>query len=59
MVRGHRLTKEYRINLPATVRVFDADTDENGILVLDLRSARVPDRVLKHPRNRGAASSEQ
>lgn len=52
MVRGHRLTREHRIDLPMTVRFYDADIDDDGMLVLDLRTARVPKRVLNHYRNR-------
>ncbi len=40
LVRGHRLTREYRIELPHTVRFYDADIDDDGFLVLDLRTAR-------------------
>ena len=52
MVRGHRLTREHRIDLPQTVRFYDADIDEDGILILDLRTAKVSPRSLGHPRNR-------
>jgi hypothetical protein len=52
MVRGHRLTREYRIELPHTVRFYDADIDEDGILVLDLRTAKISPRAASHPRNR-------
>ena len=52
MVRGHRLTREHRIDLPQTVRFYDADIDEDGILVLDLRTAKISPRARKHPRNR-------
>ena len=51
-VRCYRLTREHRIDLPYTVRFYDADIDDDGILILDLRTARVPNRVLNHPRNR-------
>ena len=50
-VHGHRLTKRYRIDLPATVRFPDADIDEEGILRLDLRTAEIPPRVKNHHRN--------
>ena len=53
MVRGHRLTREHRIILPHTVQFYDADIDEDGILILDLRTAKVSPRSLGHPRNRG------
>ena len=52
MVRGHRLTREHRIVLPHTVRFYDADIDEDGILVLDLRTAKISPRAANHYRNR-------
>jgi len=52
VVHAHRLIREYRIDLPQTVRFYDADIDEDGLLVLDLRTARVPPRVTNHPANR-------
>jgi hypothetical protein len=51
-VHCYRLTRIHRIDLPQTVRFFDADIDEDGILRLDLRTARVPNRVLNHAANR-------
>jgi len=45
-VRILRLLNEYGIDLPATVRFYDADIDSDGLLVLDLRTARVPPNVL-------------
>ena len=41
VIRAGRLIKDYRIDLPATVKFDDADTDQDGILLLDLRTARV------------------
>ncbi len=40
-----RLMKECRVSLPMTVRFYDADTNEDGILILDLRTARVLPRA--------------
>ena len=40
--------RTYRIDLPDTIQFFDADFDDEGLLVLDLRTARVPTRVLNH-----------
>ena len=48
VVRANRLIKEYRIALPMTVRFYDADTDEDGILVLDLRTAKVSPGSANH-----------
>jgi hypothetical protein len=58
MVRGYRLMREGRIILPQTVRFDDADIDEDGILVLDLRTATVPKRVQNHYRNRGKSRTD-
>jgi hypothetical protein len=46
VVFAHRLVRKYRIDLPQTVRFYDADIDEDGILVLDLRTAKVSPRAL-------------
>ena len=43
-----RLMKEFRVSLPMTVRFYDADTDEDGILILDLRTARVSPKAENH-----------
>jgi len=48
VVRGHRLVREYRIDLPYTVRFYDADIDEDGILRLDLRTATISPRAAAH-----------
>ena len=47
LVRGHRLTREHRIDLPQTVRFYDADIDEDGHLILDLRTAKISPRARK------------
>jgi len=44
----NRLIKDARISLPQTVRFYDADTDEDGVLILDLRTAKVSPRALGH-----------
>ena len=45
-VRILRLLNEFGIDLPATLRFYDADIDDEGFLVLDLRTARVPPNVI-------------
>ena len=52
MLRGHRLTREHRIDLPHTVRFYDADINEDGTLILPLRTAKISPRAANHPRNR-------
>ena len=52
VVRGHRLTKEFGIKLPMTIQFQDLDTDDDGILILDLRTATISNRARNHYRNR-------
>jgi hypothetical protein len=47
-----RLMKEFKVSLPMTVRFYDADTDEDGILILDLRTAKVSPKAENHWRRR-------
>ena len=43
---AYRLTREHDIDLPQTVRFYDAKIDEDGVLILDLRTAKVSPRAL-------------
>lgn len=54
VVRAYRLTQEFGIDLPETVQFDDAEIDPDGILVLDLRTARVSPRVKKGARKAAA-----
>ena len=47
-----RLMKEFKVSLPMTVRFYDADTDEDGVLILDLRTARVSPKAENHWRRK-------
>ena len=47
-----RLMKEFKVSLPMTVRFYDADTDDDGILILDLRTARVSPKAENHWKRR-------
>lgn len=51
-VCAYRLTQEYNIRLPFTVRFHNVEIDYDGILILDLRSARLAERAANHWRNR-------
>jgi len=51
-LHAYRLIREYRIDLPATVKFPEADIDDDGILRLDLRTAQIPLRVKNHWKNR-------
>ena len=43
-----RVIHEWGLKLPARVRFYDAEIDHDGILVCDLRTARVPLNVSQH-----------
>lgn len=45
IIYGYRLTQEFGIDLPETVQFHDPEVDQDGMLVLDLRTARVSTRV--------------
>lgn len=47
LVRAYRLMQEFGIDLPETIRFYEADIDADGILILDLRTARVSSRGAK------------
>lgn len=53
IVRAYRLMREHDIRLAQTLQFDDAEINDEGILVLDLRTARVSTRAANHPRNRG------
>src|SRR5580765_6097108 len=44
VVRAYRLMQEFGIDLPETIRFHDAEIDEDGVLILDLRTARISAR---------------
>ena len=46
LVRAHRLMRERRIILPHTMQFDEATIDTDGILILDLRTARPSRRAL-------------
>ena len=43
-----RVIHEWGLKLPARVRFYDADIDQDGILVCDLRTAQIPLNVSQH-----------
>ena len=43
--------REYRISLPETIEFVDPETDKDGILILDLRTARVSERARNWRKN--------
>lgn len=52
MVRAFRLLTEFGIKLPDTVEFPDAEIDQDGHLILDLRTARVSPRAHSQCRSR-------
>ena len=52
VVRAYRLMQDFGISLPETIRFHDAEIDQDGVLVLDLRTARVTGRGTKKARSK-------
>lgn len=53
-IRAWRLIQEHRIDLPHTIRFYDADIDDQGILILDLRTAKPCPRAAARNRRSGS-----
>lgn len=51
IIRAYRLLQEFRIDLPETMRFTNIDTDEDGTLMLDLRTAKVSTRALGYKKS--------
>lgn len=51
-VAAYRLLKERSLAIKDTLEFPDAEIDEDGILILNLRTAKISNRALKHPRRR-------
>lgn len=51
-IAAYRLLKEHSLVIKDTLEFPDAEIDEDGVLVLNLRTARISNRALKHPRRR-------
>lgn len=52
LVRAYRLLAAHAIDLPDTVEFPDARIDEDEVLILDLRTARISNRYLATSRSR-------
>jgi len=50
--------QQFGIVLSDTVRFFDATINEDGMMVLDLRTAQIDARVRNHPQNRKRRQKE-
>lgn len=51
-VRAFVLIKEFGIQIAETLEFIDAEIDQDGILILDLNTAKISNRALRHPRRR-------
>ena len=51
-VNVYRLLTEYGLHINETLEFPDAEIDENGILLLHLRTAKVSNRAINHPTRR-------
>ena len=58
-IRVLGVLRENNIDIPDTLRFHDADFDDEGILILDLRTARVPQSAKGHPRNIARKNPDQ
>lgn len=58
VIRAFRMMQEFRIGLSETIRFHDAEIDEDGVLVLDLRTARVSTKALGYWRNRNHSKQQ-
>ena len=45
ILRVYRMMVDFRIDLPETLEFFNPDRDEDGILILDLRTAKLSARA--------------
>ena len=51
-VNAYRLLTECGLIIKETLEFPDAEIDEDGILILNLRTAKISDRALRHPTKR-------
>ena len=51
VIRAFRLLQDHKIKLPDTIEFRDAEIDQDGVLILDLRTARVSPRAHSQCRN--------
>jgi hypothetical protein len=51
-VNAYRLLTECSLVVKETLEFHDAEIDEDGILILNLRTARLSNRALNHPSRR-------
>lgn len=59
IVRALRVMQEYGIDLPETIQFNDVEFDQDGILILDLRTARVSNKAGYGRRKKGEKAVKQ
>jgi len=52
VIRANRLVKEFGLKLPDTMEFQDVEIDANGMLIMDLRTARVSPKAHSQCRKR-------
>lgn len=57
-VNAYRLLTECGLHIKETLSFPDADIDEDGTLILNLRTATISNRVLNHPTRRSRAQDD-
>ena len=50
---AYRLMTEFSLHIKETLEFPEAEIDEDGILVLNLRTAKVSNRAINHPTRKG------
>lgn len=55
MIRAYRMLQEFGLILPETIQFDASEVDDEGILILDLRTAKASNRARGH-RKRGQSS---
>jgi hypothetical protein len=57
-VNAYRLLKECSLVIKETLEFPDAEIDEDGVLILNLRTAKISNRALNHPKRRNTQPSK-
>ena len=59
LVRAYRLMQEFGIELPETIRFNDAEIDQDGLLILDLRTASISSRAAGQRRKQSSGQNRE
>ena len=58
LVRAYRMMQEFGIDLPETIRFHDAEIDQDGVLILYLRTAKVCARSRAHRKGHAKSTKD-